>query len=227
MKKPLTVILKHSKYKDSYSSQDLALGGNDMDSLALSALVSAGISSVMTLIVKEFVQSAIQKKMQVEIENLKASHNIEMERLRSELAMAANVEREVVSRRLQAYPRMVSLIYRTRNISRDLARHLSINNISLVDEIRSRAKELEDALYEFRLDLERDRIFIEIHGYKNEVLNFGLKAFDAKYFMERGDNERAGKLHQEMAGLFDVLDKSHYKCVEKLSLAESRPVTDV
>src|SRR5512140_1602704 len=122
----------------------------DLPNWLISIVTSATVSGIVTVALKAYFNARITHHFEVELEKYK-----------SELAIKADAEQGIAHRRLEAYPRIVELIYRTRNMARDLANDISISNLSLAEELGARAKELENSLYQFRIDLERDSLFSE------------------------------------------------------------------
>src|SRR5215471_14395781 len=102
----------------------------DITTLLSSAAVSAVVSVIITFTLKTVLKSAIEHRYKVELENIKKQHHLEIEKLKSQLAIVAATEREMTERRMSAYPKVVSLVYRTRNMCRDIAGHLSRGNLS-------------------------------------------------------------------------------------------------
>ena len=189
--------------------------------ILLSAGVSAVVSGLVAFTTKEFIQSIIQKRAQFEIETLKMQHALEIERLKAQLSSAAKEAEAMRSRRSQAYPRIGGLVYRLRNMARGLAEGLSEANISLVEEFADRTKELEEALYEFRLDLERDQLFMQVHAFKERALSFSLKAVGAKNALKSGESPTTEALSSELKDRFEVLDKLYSDLVRRLSQAST------
>jgi hypothetical protein len=189
----------------------------DVPTLVTSAAVSATVSGAIAFTFKTFLKAAIENRYSQELEALKKQHTLEIERLKADLAVKTNTEREVTERRFLAYPKLVSLVYRMRNMCRDIAGHLSEGNLSLVEELASRVKDLEEALYDFRFDLERDRIFDDIHAFKNRVIGFNIRAADAKYFIEEREHLRAQAACKELGGIFDEIEARHRHVIESLT----------
>jgi hypothetical protein len=189
---------------------------NPVDLLSCAA-VSAAVSGIVAYTVRTFIKASIENRYRTELEILKKKHRLEIESLKADLAVKANAEREVTGRRLTAYPKLVSLVYRTRNMARDLARHLSEANSSLAEELAARAKELEEALYDYRFDLENDRVFDDVHRYKNLVISFHIRTSDARYFIERGEANRADCAQKELTELYQEIDRCHRSVIELLT----------
>ena len=146
-------------------------------------------------------------------------YKIELEKLKSELAIKRGEDQAFLSRRVEAYPALVEMIYRTRNMARDLAKSISSRNLSLVSEVAARAKELEELLYKYRIDLERDDQFNLVHCYKNLLLTFTMRTSDVKYFLEHEESERADGARADTGQLYEELEALYGKIVHELSLA--------
>lgn len=127
---------------------------------ALIAIVSAVISAVTTFLLQTYLAKRVEHKFARQLEDHKA-----------ELSVRLHAEHGIATRRLEAYPKIVELCYRARNMARDLL-PTPETSPALRDELLVRAKELEEYVFRFRLDLEGDNVFTLVHRYKNLVLEF-------------------------------------------------------
>lgn len=93
--------------------------------------------------------------------------NKRLEGVRAELELATHSARAIADQKLAVFPRIVMLIYRIRNLARDAVSGDAAPE--LVEELRVRVRELENALYEFRLLLKQEEVFSTIHSFKNEL----------------------------------------------------------
>ena len=132
-------------------------------SIFISVFTSTATTALLFFVFRTVLKSKINHYFRTELEKYK-----------SELHVTADFEKKMTTRRIEAYAYLVEVIYRTRNMARDLSIHFSLSNSSLFSEFKSRVKELEDCLYRYRIDLERDNLFIRVHEYKNLLLNFSL-----------------------------------------------------
>lgn len=177
-----------------------------------SVLTSATVTGLAIFFLKTYFK--------VKIEHM---HQIELEKLKNQLALALGEGQVFVSRRVEGYSALVEMVYRTRNMARDLARSFNSRNLSLVAEVSSRAKELEELLYKYRIDLERDGQFNPVHRYKNLLLSFTMKASDVKYFVEHEEPVRTEHAKEELGEIYNSLESSYSSIVHELSLAEVKP----
>ena len=175
---------------------------SDISSGILSAIVAVGTSTLTTLLIQTYLTKRVELRFARELEAYKA-----------EIGLRAYTEHEIATRRLEAYPKIVELCYRTRNMARDLVNPASASP-SLLAEMVDRARELEDALFKFRIDLEGDGKFAAAHQYKNLVRQFARIATSPEL-----DVTSRGIL----AELYAEIDKSYPSIVSALSQASFMP----
>jgi hypothetical protein len=176
-------------------------------SIIISFFTSAAVTTFLAFIFKSTLKAKIDYYFQSNLEKYKSQLNI-----------FVDTEQKKSSRRMEAYPLIVEQIYRARNMARDLATHFSSNNISLSDEFSSRIKSLEDYLYKYRLDLERDNLFLEVHGYKNLLLTFAIKISDTKYYIQYDRQEELSRIKNELIELYNTIDEKYSPITHNLSL---------
>jgi len=165
----------------------------DPTTTAMVAAFSAAVSTTTTLILQTVFTKRIEHHFARQLEEYKTT-----------LSAKLSAEQGIVTRRLEAFPKIVELIYRTRNMARDI---LSAPSPALLEELRSRARELEDFVFRFRIDLEADHVFVMVHRYKNLVLQFAREAGD----IQGGDSS------QSLRALFDQIETTHTDVVHRLS----------
>jgi hypothetical protein len=176
-------------------------------------LISAIISTIVTFSIK----ALISQRYKIDIANLQNKHNAEIEVLKAQLMILTTISKEKTERRLKAYPKITELIYRTRNICREIDSKAISFNSYIIPELNNRVKELEDCLYEYRLDLDSDGLFMEVHKYKNCLLNFCYKVSDLKYFYDNSELERAEHVKTELSEIYKVIEESHAPIIKDLS----------
>jgi hypothetical protein len=184
--------------------------------LVVSLLTSGAVSAVAGWLVKAYIEQLVHHKFQLELERVKHEYALEEQRLKSSLAVDADVTHELNERRLAAYSTLVELVYRTRNIARELIQGSGFNK-TLADELGARSKQLEDALYTYRIDLERDGLFTPVHTYKNTVRLLRMMVADSEFYASRGDDQqRTGKL-DELRNLYGEMESQHGTIIQGLS----------
>ena len=176
-------------------------------SILISLLTSATTTTILLFVFKTIFKSKIDHYF-----------NTQIEKLKSELSITTDVEQKISTRRLEAYSSLVEIIYRTRNMARDLSTHFTQTNLSLSSEFKSRVKELENCLYKYRIDLERDELFVGVHEYKNILLNYSMKLSDIKYFMEHNEEERILNNKKELLKQFELIEEKYNPIVHELSV---------
>jgi hypothetical protein len=156
--------------------------------------IAAVVSAAVTLLIQALLLKRVEHRFARQLEEYKST-----------LAARLSAEQGVVTRRFEAFPKIVELCYRTRNMARDILKLPTSS--ALVEELRARARELEDDVFRFRIDLEADHVFGIVHRYKNMVIQFGREAADT-----HGTVVPAA-LHL----LFAEIDKAYASVVQRLS----------
>jgi|SRR5258707_6492383 len=139
----------------------------DLQNSIFAIVTSAGVSTGVTLLLQTYLTKRIELRFAVQLEKHKA-----------ELAVRMQTEHGIITRRMEAYPKIAELCYRTRNMARDLV-ETGAPMPALSQELQARSKELEDLVFRFRIDLEADQVFIPIHRYKNLIQLFSRGVAEA------------------------------------------------
>lgn len=115
------------------------------------------------------------------------------------------------------FAKLVELVYRIRNIARDISIQSHASVSILPEELSNRTKELEETLFQNRMILEKNGMFLDIHAYKNKIVNFNEKLADISYFLEHDEITRAHNFIKELSKLYEDIDESYLRIVKKLS----------
>jgi hypothetical protein len=188
----------------------------DTTTLITVLLTSTVISTLVSFLLKILFESRLEHKLELELEQLRHTYEVEIERLKTELTIKAETAHELTERRLSAYPGIVELVYRVRNMAREISNSPDISNV-LFDELRARAQELENALYEFRMDLERDELFITIHTYKNAIKTFSRLLEDREHYRKNEDITGVDRVTGELRDLYNQIETLHAPIIKSLS----------
>jgi hypothetical protein len=179
-------------------------------------LTSAVISSVVAFLLNYFFESRQQHRFEKEIADLEHNYAIQLEKLKTEMVIGADIQHEITERRLSSYPKLVELVYRTRNMARELvgANHPP----AFAEELEARSSELEDCLYRFRIDLERDGTFGPIHAYKNLLKTFNLALKDAMFYQSRdAEQDKIQQGVEQLESTYRGIEALHKSIIDKLS----------
>jgi hypothetical protein len=107
-------------------------------------------------------------------------------------------------------------------MSREL---VSVNRSpAFVEELAARTRELENSLYRFRIDLERDGTFGLIHTYKNLLKAFNMILKDIVFCQSK--NCEPEEIHGEIEKLratYDNIEALHKTIIGKLSASTDTP----
>jgi hypothetical protein len=184
----------------------------DVTALWTTIATSAIVSSAVTFVLKTYFENRMKAHFDLELEKAKHEHKIR-----------EDASHELVGRKLRAYPTLVELAYRVRNIARELVRASDVNP-TFKSELESRVRELEDSLYQFRIDLERDGLFLLVHSYKGLSKEFTRSVGDLVFVLASADPQtNPQNLRQQMRSIYDELDSKHKEVIDKLSAASVPP----
>jgi hypothetical protein len=79
-------------------------------------------------------------------------------------------------------------------------------------------KELEDSLFEFRIDLERDELFVLVHSYKGIAKEFSRTVSDLLFVSSAGNSEgNPEDFRDQMRDIYRELDPKHKTVIDHLS----------
>lgn len=184
--------------------------------LAIAILTSTVISALLTFLLNYIFENRQKHRYEKELTALQHSYEMQLEKLKSQMAIGIDAQHEIIERRLESYPKLTEIVYRTRNMARDIA-ECNFSS-ALVEELQVRTRELEDCLYKFRIDLERDGIFGPVHAYKNVLKAFNLAVQDAVFYGSQADDEeRAQQTVAQVSSLYANLETLHKPIIGKLT----------
>lgn len=186
-------------------------------------LTSAVISSVVSLLLKLIFENRQKHNFSVEIERLKYEYEMKLEHYKADIALDIEVQQKIIKRRLESYPKLVELIYRSRNIARELC--ISNANTALADEIAVRALDIENLLYESRIDLQRDGLFAATHTYKNVVKTFSHIANDIRSLRLKDPQADIAQMEQDLKRVFDNIESMYSALVDDISVKSIHSVS--
>jgi len=179
-------------------------------------LTSTIVSAAVSFVLKTWFEARLKHHFELELEKLRHSYEVELERLKTQLAIMVETTHELTERRLATYPQIVELVYRVRNIAREIVAPTETSPI-LIDEFAARTGELENNLYVCRMDLERDEAFLPIHTFKNTAKTFNRLLEDRDHYQSHGEEDEASRISTELRGLYAEIEKQHRPIIESLS----------
>jgi hypothetical protein len=188
----------------------------NLNDILTTLLTSTVVSTIVSFVFKSIFESRLKHHFEKELENLRQQHALEIEKIKSKLTIEADTVHQLSERRLGTYPKLVELIYRTRNLAREIAYNKQSLPI-LSDELASRVYELEERLFASRMDLERDEVFDYVHDYKNTIMGFHRLDRDLQHFYEKNEVDETDKIVADMKILFSRAETDHKLAIEKLS----------
>lgn len=174
----------------------------NLSNFIISVVTSASVSSLIIIIFRSYINKIIEHHFRKNLEEYK-----------SELAIKTDIESSISQRRLEAYPKIVELVYRTHNIVRDLINSKYQKDSSLIAELEGRKKELEDYLFQFRIELERDELFKDVHIYKNNLINFCILMSDVHYYSKQKKEQKAAHRKEELITQYKIIENSYQQII--------------
>jgi len=178
----------------------------DFTTIITSVLTSSVVTGILVFSLKSVIKSKIEHYYKKELEKIKSDLNIHV-----------NQEQVLINRRNEAYPTIVELVYKTRNMAREIVTLMNFKSRTFMDEFALKVHELEESLYKYRIDLERDNCFDETHKYKNSLLNLNMKISDITFFIEHNADDKVISHKKELEEEYKIIDKLYQELIETLS----------
>jgi len=178
------------------------------------SVVSSGI---IGFAIKTYLEAAIKQRFNLETELLRQKLQAETERLKVDLALRQESQHEMNERRFKAYPLLVELVYRLRNVAREAVQANLANMNATVDDFQARVRALEDCLYGYRIDLQRDHVFASVHAFKNAARTFGFVMNDISYHVSKEELEQVAAARERLVEAYPPLDRLYLGVVESLA----------
>jgi hypothetical protein len=158
----------------------------DISEFILPTAIATSVATVITALFQTYLSS-------------RTAHDFArlLEEHKTELAERLAARSRLMERRLLAYPQLVELIYRARNIARDL---VTTSSPILTREFAARRREIENAIYKYRIDLERDQLFELTHDFKNL-----LAVFANAQASDQGDPGKLRSLYESIEAAYRTI----------------------
>jgi hypothetical protein len=180
------------------------------------ASVSAAVSGFVVFAARTWFKVAIENRYHADLENLRNKHALEMELLKAELASRTSLQSDAAQRRDVAYRRLAELIYRTRNMCRDISAQFPRLSVSLLAELQDRLGQLTELLYLHRLDLQEGGLFHEVHQYKTAGATFARRTADLE-FLRLNPASATGESDCDIGDLYRDVEKQYETCIATLA----------
>lgn len=184
--------------------------------IIVSLLTSTIVMGFAVLAVKAWLEGRVKHEFDVQLENQRQEHKADLERLKAELKIGTDAANHISDRRLAIYPSVVEVVYRIRNLARGVIETDQASD-ALADELAARMRELEDAVFKYRIDFERDGVFVEIHSYKNRTKIFCRTVDDLRYSHRQGTPAQTAELMKLLRDLYSEIDVQHKPMLELLA----------
>lgn len=132
----------------------------DWKTLSTSIIASLVGSGILTSVVAYFLKKSFDRTIDLKYEQL-------LDKYKQELQEQTRRHGELFDQQSKAFQKLLALVYRLRNIARDLSRFATIDEVKrLIEEHHKYTQELQNELFEFRAILP-ESVFETIHSVKN------------------------------------------------------------
>jgi hypothetical protein len=155
-----------------------------------------------------YQRKLLEQQIKADREKIFLEYNQKLRELEKEsfLNIKEDSIHQINERRLSIYPKIAELIYRTRNLAREIC-HITEPNQILFNEFYARALDLEEIVYTSKFDLERDNIFDLIHSYKNKIYLFSGLSKDLIHLIN--NIEEAGKVFDQIKKTYSEIENEY------------------
>lgn len=172
------------------------------------ALASSIGASIATFLIQRYYDRRLEYYFNSRLEELKAN-----------LSVQGDMKNQIISRRLEIYPRITELIYRLRNKLKEICESDPLTLKQAVGFLRL-AEEYTEQIYSSRLYLERDGIFEPLHSYKsrilitkNLILDWIYLTRDTPLINVKNINKVIGQIREN----YSHLDRQHRRLIHGLT----------
>ena len=145
-------------------------------------------------------------------------------RMEKHLDAVYDALREREQQRGQIFERFAGTVHEVRNLAREIAEHVRVEHAPLgVDALaglRPALKRLERDIYGFRLTLEVEGVFQDIHAFKNVGKAFVGLVRDLLHEQAQFDGGADAGLIDEVLTSYDGLDLQYTEIIERLTQVE-------
>ncbi|MBD3337758.1 MAG: hypothetical protein GF353_01530 [Candidatus Lokiarchaeota archaeon] len=177
--------------------------------------ISFATSGVVATIIGKTIEIRNKKKM----EKLRHEYNQEIEKLKADITIKKEIEEFIAQKRLQVYPKIVSTVYRIRNIAREFVTGTKITE-NKIDEIENYNTILIEYIISNRLLLQRDKIFDPPHQYKKHTILFIQLLRDLQFYEKKNNDKEINLINSKLKTQFEVIDTEYDKIIKIFEEAE-------
>lgn len=145
------------------------------------------------------------------LERYKTQLGAATEELRGTIALHA----KIAELRLANYPRLSKLLSEVmKGLRKVVTGSADQTDWAL---LRLRIEELEDSLYSSQLQLQRDGIHADVHGYKNGAMTLLQLVANREIHYEQGEDDEAAKVTDELDRLAAILERTYPEIRQKMA----------
>jgi hypothetical protein len=177
---------------------------------------TAFFSAAFSFIIKIILEKKINNHFNLEIERIRHEYEMEMEKLRNIMLLEDFTRKGLQERRFILYPKMIELIYRSRNMVREISDSKEPSPM-LIEELIARQNELEENLFHYRMDLEKDHFFESIHKYKNNIKIIITFIKEINYYKSEKNQEKINELQDKIKTFYKIIDIQYNEIIKDLS----------
>ena len=169
-------------------------GNNQNNDFVIIVFTSTVVSGLVSFILRYFFELKRQNDFQKEFKKYEFEIQMQVENIKTKEEM---------------YKKIGELIYRTRNIARDLNNQVSFKTfpITLLDEFQKLKDEIVEFLYSNFLFLYKVGKFEIIHSYKRLLENYIICFSNTREFIKQKDDKRINNEKFELDMIYKNIDE--------------------
>lgn len=129
-----------------------------------------------------------------------------------------NIQEQLNLKKLELYPKLDALIYRIRNLCREI-----VTDFSSISTIKSNLNkvsvDLENAVIEYKIYLD-DSTFKIVHKFKNNTIYFSRLIDDLQFYHRHSEISSEDKIKDDISKLFNEIEENYQSIAKKLSFTK-------
>lgn len=128
---------------------------------------------------------------------------------------ALNIQDKIIERRFEVHPKFVEIVYRIRNLIRDIISNFKAT-LNEVEDLKDQKNLLIDYLLSSRLDL-NESTFNIIHKFKDNCVLFIQRMEDLRYYINNNQTQNEEEVKKDLIKIFNEINEGYKKISAMLS----------
>ena len=181
-----------------------------LKSIFAAALTSVSVFAVLAFLGKNYATELLKSLFAQQLESQKHEHQKEIENLKVLLNTAQHARTRVSDDQVEAFRLLSDLVYRCRNIARDLLHSSEARRSrAVVDEFGQLVDALVETVFRFRLVYD-DSLFDMLHKFKDDA-----KTFEMASELIANEVVDESQVLEGMTAIFDRMDSQYPALIEE------------